>query len=93
MIANMEAWRSHALIPEPRRNRATMRPNVSRSYTITGRYGIYLCPTVSAVDSRSRILAGLLAGATPDTAARIRHDLDLLLDHRLALMTEREAAT
>lgn len=70
-----------------------MRPNTSRAYTIQGRYGTYLVPTLAAIDNRLRVLTRMLPKATPDVAARIRHDLDALLDWRLELVTERGSTT
>jgi siroheme synthase (precorrin-2 oxidase/ferrochelatase) len=70
-----------------------MRPNVSRAYVVKGRYGTYAVPTLAAVDNRLGILVRTLCGAKPDVAARIRHDIEALLDWRLELMAERGTTT
>ncbi len=59
-----------------------MRLLTLRRYTVRGRFGDYLVPTVQAVDARLRTLLGLLPVATPDGAGRIREDIDVLLDWR-----------
>ena len=68
-----------------------MRPNVSRRYTIQGRAGVCICPTIDAIDKRLTILRVLLhRHAHPH---RVRADCDALLDWRLELMAERGATT
>lgn len=70
-----------------------MRPNETRRYTVTGRFGVYAVPSLGATDNRLRSLVALLGTAKPDVAARIRHDLDLLLEWRFELMAERGSTT
>jgi hypothetical protein len=74
-----------ATAPSPLENR--VRPNETRRYTIQGKAGTYLVPTITAVDNRLRTLRGLLA--THTTPRRVWVDIDSLLDWRLELMAER----
>jgi len=68
-----------------------VRPNIHRSYTITGQAGTYLVPTIDAVDKRLATLRILLrAHSSPH---RVWADVDALLDWRLELMAERGATT
>ena len=66
-----------------------MRPRTQSRYTITGKAGVYVCPSLAATDARIRTLLRLLPSFTRESAPRIWHDVDLLLDHRLELMRER----
>lgn len=68
-----------------------MRPNISRSYTITGKAGTYLVPTIDAVDKRLATLRVLLR--THSSPARVWADIDALLEWRWQLMQERGATT
>jgi hypothetical protein len=54
-----------------------------RAYII-GRLGSYLTPTVEACDARLRLLAAMFRDAhlSEATAARIWHDIDLILERR-----------
>lgn len=66
-----------------------MRPHIARRFTVQGVAGIYVCPNVAATDARMRSLLRMLPLVTAEAQARIRIDLDKLLDHRLELMAER----
>jgi hypothetical protein len=57
-----------------------------RAYII-GRLGSYLTPTVEACDARLRLLAAMFRDAhLPEAkAARVWHDIDLILERRLEL--------
>lgn len=70
-----------------------LRPNIGRTYTVKGRYGTYMVPNIPAVDGRLRALVRLLPAVTETAAARIRWDIELLLDWRLELMQERGSTT
>lgn len=70
-----------------------MRPRTVAAYTIRGKYGTYAVPTIAAVDNRLFLLNRMRTTATPEVAARIRHDLDLLLDWRAQLVEERGSTT
>lgn len=70
-----------------------MRPAAQARYTIIGKYGSYVVPNLAAVDARLRTLTRLQRDASPAAAARIRHDIDLLLEWRTELMQERGATT
>jgi hypothetical protein len=68
-----------------------MRPNETRRYTINGAVGIYLVPTIAAIDKRLVTLGRLLR--THANPARVWADVDALLDWRLELMAERGTTT
>jgi len=70
-----------------------MRPRTVAAYTLRGKYGTYAVPTIAAVDNRLLLLNRMRTTATPEVAARIRHDIGLLLDWRLELMRERGSTT
>lgn len=63
-----------------------MPPTIARNY-VRGQLGGYQAQSVALVDKHLRRLRKRLRErTTPQIHARVRHDVDLLLDARLVLM-------
>jgi hypothetical protein len=65
-----------------------MPSSTTRDQYVIGRCGSYLAPTLSAVDNHLRALRTRLTHATPTMAAKLRADIDGLLDRRVELLRE-----
>lgn len=65
-----------------------MPPASLRDQYVRGQLGVYLCPTVAAVDVHLAELRKKRPGARGAPLARLLQDTDALLDRRLALQRD-----